>query len=233
MAVEPGTRPGESTTLDSARLGRLGPRQQEKPLEWGDKNPVSPKSELSIIRRALVPWHRAWDLLDDEDDEPAPPPRGVVERLARLIAEYPTFEPGLREAITVYLLLDYPLVALGLTRRLIDLPGKKKASVVVDDKEQLVGLERNAGKEASELLERLGLTHEKFCALGRYVEESREKQEPSKALSGLAFTQRWALEEAKSSEDWEGLRERLFASGLFNDFGVREAYFEMARLGIR
>ncbi len=74
---------------------------------------ISAADELSAIRNALVPWLRHWDKLDDHD-EPESLPDGVLERLSKLTAEHPDYEPALREAVTVHLLCGNRIVAAGL-----------------------------------------------------------------------------------------------------------------------
>jgi len=187
---------------------------------------MSIKDDLTNIRKDLIPWIRQYDLLDD-NDKPGEPPKQALERLILFVEEHPDNEPGLRELLTVQLLMGNRVAGVLLLKRIIELPGNKSPKVLAKDKAQLKNLMKNPNEELDELLCNLELSRECFLELGRYVEIQSDKNQEI-YLRRFLLAKSWATEIRKmSAEDWEKLQVRFFNAGIFSDYDIREAYFEM------
>ncbi len=182
---------------------------------------------LAQIRKELIPWIRHWDLLD-ENEEPQPLPKGILEDLITLSAEKPDNESVLRELLNVQSLLGDTSAAIRLLKRIIDLPGKKKPKQMAQDKMQLANLQRReCGDETDSFLRKTGLSRSEFVHLGEFIERESQSQDRI-SVSDYPLCHQWAVEvSGRTEEDWQALRTSLFNAGAFGDFGVREAFFDL------
>ena len=184
------------------------------------------QKELTSIRQTLVPWLRECGRLDHGDPVPAPPDQ-AYERLVTLSTLHPKNEAILREILTMQCLLCDRHVAAATLRRIIRLPGKRKPKQRHADTTRLKNLEVANPDLLDPTLSMIQMTREEFAKLGQYIDRAADSKSPPRSDTYI-LTEQWVKGNLGYSEQqWIELRERMWNDGMYNDFYVRDRYFDM------
>ena len=77
------------------------------------------------------------------------------------------------------------------------------------------------------ILSAIQMTRDDFFALGEFIDRIALSEAAPRSDTYL-LTERWVRENLSYDDDqWNELRERMWSNGMYNDFYVRDRYFDM------
>ena len=184
------------------------------------------QQEFASIRQTLIPWLREWGRLAHGEPKPVPP-SGVYEGLVALSTNHPKNEAVLRQLLDMQCLMCDRHVAASTLQRIVDLPGNRTPKQRHTDQTRLRNLLVSNPDLLDPILSAIQMTRDDFFALGEFIDRIALSEAAPRSDTYL-LTERWVRENLSYDDDqWNELRERMWSNGMYNDFYVRDRYFDM------